>query len=103
MMEVPTQPVPVQQVKATLGGQNCQIGLYQKEQGMFADVNVDGVDVALCVSVLNAVPLVPAAYSGFAGNLFVIDTQGADDPYYTIMGSRFALVYLTAAEYALVN
>lgn len=102
MQEIPLQPVPSQSTKVVLGGQNCQLLVYQKPQGVFVDINADGVDVVVGVIARDAVPLVCREYTGFVGNLLFIDTQGSADPSYGGLGSRFSLVYLTADEYALI-
>lgn len=103
MLQIPTQPVPSQQLQAVLGNQNCQIAIYQKPCGMFVDINSNGVDVSSGILARNAVPLCPFNYNGFVGNLIILDTQGASDPTYSGLGSRFQLVYLTAAELALIQ
>lgn len=100
MQQIALQPVPSQQLQIVLAGQNCQIAVYQKTQGIFVDVNANGADVSTGIIARDAVPLVPTAYLGFVGNLLFTDTQGFDDPNYEGLGSRFQLVYLTAAEYA---
>jgi hypothetical protein len=102
MQTVPLQPVPSQSTKVVLGGQNCQLFIYQKPQGMFVDVNADGVDIVVGVIALDAVPLICREYTGFAGNLIFIDTQGSADPSYEGLGDRWSLVYLTAEENALI-
>ena len=102
MQSVPLQPVPSQSTKVVLGGQNCQILVYQKPQGVFVDINADGVDIVVGIIGRDAVPLVCREYAGFAGNLLFIDSQGSDDPSYAGLGDRFSLVYLTAEEYALI-
>lgn len=102
MQTIPLQAVPSQIVKAVLGGQNCQISVYQKNQGMFVDVGANGAPVVSSILAHNAVPLVCIQYAGFQGNLVFIDTQGTEDPLYTGLGARWNLVYLTAAEAALV-
>ncbi len=103
MQEIPIQPVPSQITKVVLGAQNCQILIYQKPQGMFVDINVNGADVVTGVIARDAVPLVCREYAGFSGNLVFIDTQGNGDPVYEGLGSRYSLVYLTAEEYALIQ
>ncbi len=103
MQEIALQPIPSQSVKVVLSGQACQLFIYQKPQGLFVDVNSDGVDIVSGVICRDAVPLVCREYVGFSGNLLFIDTQGADDPSYAGLGSRFSLLYLTAAEYALIR
>lgn len=102
MQTVPLQPVPSQSTKVVLGGQNCQILIYQKPQGCFIDINADGVDIVVGVIARNAVPLVCREYVGFIGNLLFVDTQGSADPSYEGLGSRWSLVYLTAEENALI-
>jgi len=102
MQNVPLRPVPSQLTKVVLGGQNCQILITQKPQGIFVDINSDGVDVVVGVLAHDADPLICREYVGFVGNLLFIDTQGHDDPIYTGLGSRFTLVYLTADENALI-
>lgn len=102
MQQLAIQAVPSQQIKVVLGGQNCQIAIYQKSQGMFFDLNSNGEDVSIATICRNAVPLNPINYNGFQGNFIFIDTQGSDDPSYDGLGTRFQLIYLTAAEYALI-
>lgn len=102
MQEIPLQATPSQLVKAVLGGQNCQLLIYQKAHGVFVDVNVNGTDVVTGVIARDAVPLVCRDYAGFVGNLLFIDSQGNADPEYSGLGSRFSLVYLTGDEYALI-
>jgi len=97
---IPIQSVPSQQVACVLGNQNCQIAIYQKTQGLFVDLNSNGVDISIGILALNGVALNPYGYSGFLGNLMFIDTQGYDDPTYDGLGGEFQLVYLTPAEYA---
>lgn len=102
MQTVPLQPVPSQSTKVVLGGQNCQILIYQKPQGCFVDINADGVNIVSGIIARDAVPLVCREYTGFIGNLLFIDTQGSNDPSYDSLGSRWSLVYLTAEEYAII-
>lgn len=98
---VPLQAIPSQQVACLLGGQQCQIAVYQKDQGVFFDLAVNGVDFTTATIARNAVWLDPhASYDGLIGNFVFIDTQGLDDPNYSGLGARFQLVYLDAAEYA---
>lgn len=102
MQNIPLQNIPSQLTKVVLGGQNVQIFIYQKDQGVFVDINSDGVDIVVGVIARDAVPLVCREYAGFIGNLLFIDTQGNSDPFYSGLGSRFSLVYLTADEYVLL-
>lgn len=100
MQQIPLQAIPAQAIRVILDAQNCSIAVYQKEQGLFADVAVGGAPVVSSVLARDAVPIVCRGYAGLTGNLLFVDTQGSEDPSYSGLGSRFALVYLTAAEYA---
>lgn len=102
MQNIPMQPIPSQLVKVVLGGQNVQIFIYQKDQGLFVDINSDGVDIVVGVIARDAVPIICREYMGFIGNILFVDTQGSSDPTYSGLGSRFSLVYLTADEYGLI-
>jgi hypothetical protein len=101
--QISTQPVPSQILSVVLEGQNCQIAIYQKDQGLFVDLNANGVDISTAVIAHDVVPLVPTGYLGFSGNLLFTDTQGGSDPTYDGLGSRYQLVYLTPAEVALAQ
>jgi hypothetical protein len=101
MQQIPLQSIPSQIIRCVLDGQNVQLSLYQKDQGLFADVISDGVQVIAGVICLDITPFVCIQYRGFRGNLMFTDTQGNSDPYYTGLSDRYALVYLTEAEYGL--
>lgn len=103
MQEIPLQAAPSQVTRVVLAGQNCQIFIYEKDQGLFIDVNADGVDIVVGVIARDAVPIICREYDIFNGNLMFIDTQDSADPDYTGLGARFALVYLDADENALIQ
>jgi hypothetical protein len=103
MLQVPVQPIASQIVKTILDDQNVQIFLYQKDQGLFCDVNADGTDIVTGVLCMDGVPIVcNAEYMGFSGNLMFVDTQGSEDPSYSNLGTRFVLMYLEASDYAAI-
>lgn len=102
MQSIPLQAIPSQSVKAVLGNQNVQIFLTQRDSGIYADINSNGVDMVTSVICRDAVPIIARDYAGFSGNLLFIDTQSNDDPFYSGLGVRFQLVYFTDIEYALI-
>lgn len=103
MQSIALQPVPSQQLQVVLGGQNCQIAVYLLGEHLFVDLNVNGANISNAVRARDVIPLVPTAYLGFIGNLIFTDTQGTSDPTFDGLGSRYQLVYLTAAENALIQ
>ncbi len=98
MQVVPLQPVPSQTVQTILGSQTCAISVYVKDQCMFFDLAVNGVQVTTATQAKNLVTIVPTSYLGFTGVLLFMDTQGTSDPIYTGLGSRWVLLYLSAAD-----
>ena len=87
------QPLPAQTFEVTLGGQDCEISLQQMATGLFASLNVSGVQVIAGRYCNDRVSLVRYAYLGFSGWLYFVDAQGGNDPSYEGLGSRFILVY----------
>lgn len=100
MLQIPIQPVPSQQLQVVLAGQNCQIAIYLRGTNLYVDLNVNGLDIAIATLAQDVNALNPISYSTFQGQLMFTDTQGTSDPTYDGLGSRYQLVYLTAAEYA---
>jgi len=94
-IRIPLAAVPAQKLSVTLGTQRCLIGIYQKSTGLYFDLSVAGTVIVAGMVCRNRVGLVRAKYLGFSGQLAVVDTQGAQDPDYTGLGSRYQLVYLS--------
>jgi hypothetical protein len=100
MQIVPLNAVASQQLQVTLGGQACQLNLYEKSTGLFMDVLVSGSLIIGGVICLNRTVIVRDAYLGFIGDFAFVDTQGADFPVFTGLGTRFLLCYLTPVDLA---
>lgn len=98
MRKIPLRPEPSQSCSVVLGGQNCQISVYQKEQGLFLDLMVNHAPIAMAVVCRDRVRLVREEYSTFVGDLVFVDSFGLSDPNYKGLGSRFILAYLEATE-----
>ena len=97
-MVIPLQAVPSQAVTVSLGGQNCQVSVYQKSTGLYCDVYLNNALVLAGVICLDRVKIVRDAYHGLIGNLSFVDQQGVNDPEYTALGSRYLLYYLEASD-----
>jgi hypothetical protein len=103
MIIVPTQPVPNQELRISLNGQECLISLRQKTQGLFFDLSVGGEQVVTSVIGRDIAPLVCREYAGFSGNFIFLDMTGDDDPNSRELGSRWLLIYLNSEEYELFS
>jgi|SRR5579859_7284934 len=100
MLVIPTQAVPNQEFTVTLGDQLSQININQNLYSMTLSLLVNNSLIIGGVVCENLNRIVRDAYLGFEGDLCFLDTQGQSDPYYTGLGTRFQLIYLTAADIA---
>ena len=98
MLQISLQPIPSQVIRVVLGGQNCQLFVYQKNQGLFVDVAVNNTNIDCASLAYDMTPLVSRNYEGFDGNLFFVDTLGNLNPDYTGLGTRYLLLYATEGE-----
>jgi len=90
---IPVNSIASQSFNVQLGTQNCVINLYQKNTGLFFDLNLNGTQIVNSMICLNLVGLVRESYLGFTGQLFFFDTSGQTDPVYTGLNSKYLLVY----------
>ena len=90
---IPVNSIASQSFNVQLGIQNCVINLYQKNTGLFFDLNLNGTQIVNSMICLNLVGLVRESYLGFTGQLFFFDTSGQTDPVYTGLNSKYLLVY----------
>lgn len=88
---------PAQTLVTQLGGKSVGITLAQKATGLFADVSMNGLPVVAGVLARDAVPLINGAHLGFPGDLALFDMQGNADPDFGGLGSRFRLMWASAA------
>lgn len=98
MLEIPLDPVPFQDLSVQLGGQNCQISVYELTTGLFLDLSVDNTPIVTGVLCNDRCRIVREAYLGFIGDLSFIDTQGTDAPQSTGLGDRWQLLYLEPSD-----
>lgn len=101
MIAIPLQAVPAQTFSVSLGGQQCQLSLYQKGSYFFMDVLLNDIAILTARMVLNSVWIVRYAYLGLVGDFVMFDTMGSNDsPTYDGLGARYQLYYLTPDEIA---
>jgi hypothetical protein len=115
MKQLQINAVPSQTFIAVLGGQSCQIAIYQKQPivdeygvaaGLFLDLIVNGVPIVTAVRMLDRTRLLlDRTYLGVVGDFMFLDVQGTgpptfsgSPPYYTGLGSQFLLLYLEASD-----
>lgn len=99
MQKIPILETPAQTFSVTLGGQPCDIALYQKSTGLYMDLSVSGSKVLVGVICENLNRIVRNTYLKFNGDLMFQDLQGTSDPYYGGgLGTRFLLCYIEATD-----
>jgi hypothetical protein len=99
MQTVPLSAVPTQRMAITLENQPCSIELRQNGGTLYFSLWVNDTAIVLSHTCRDrSLLLIGLAYTGFAGNFLFIDSAGETDPYWTGLGDRYQLVYLTAAE-----
>ncbi|ASW06309.1 phage baseplate plug family protein [Rhizobium sp. 11515TR] len=98
MLIVPLQAVPNQTVTVTLNDQVTQINVYQTYNGLFIDVYLENDLIIGGVICENQNRIIRSAYLGYSGDFAFIDMQGANDPDYTGLGTRYFLAYLSETE-----
>jgi len=105
---IPMQPIPAQNILTTLDdGQLVLLKIYTRRYGMFIDISVNGVLEIGAVICENLNRIIRNQYLNdavsFGGDFVFNDTQGTSDPVYTGLGTRYQLIYLTAAELAAIG
>ena len=93
IQQINIQSTPSQTFQVTLDSQSVQINLYQKNQGLFVDIGLNGTIISSGIIAENLNYLMPFGYVGFLGNLMFVDTTGNNDPYWEDFGTRFYLIY----------
>ena len=92
-LSIPLKAVASQTLTVTLANQPCRIRVYTLSTGLYFDLYVADVPIALSVICQDRTLLVREAYSAFAGDLFFVDQFGTSDPTYDQLGVRYLLVY----------
>ena len=90
--------VPSQKLQVVLEDQDVELSILQRGEHVYADITGNGVVLrqgALCI---DRVPILQPGTTDFSGNLVFVDLWGTSDPQWQEYGSRFVLLYYTAAE-----
>jgi hypothetical protein len=99
MLLVPLQAVPSQSIKTVLDNQIVELNIYQLRYGMFMNVTVNTTLEIGAVVCQNLNRIIRSEYlnmdAGFSGDFVFQDTQGTSDPYFTGLGTRYQLIYLS--------
>lgn len=101
MVTIPLSATPSQIVRTIVADQNTTLIIYDKNGRLYADVSFNGQQLVAAALCHDIDPILCRDYLAFSGNFIFVDTLGNSDPTWDALGSRYQLLYLTAAEYAL--
>jgi hypothetical protein len=68
--------------------------------GLFLDLLVSNNQIVAGVICRNLVRIVRNLYLGFQGDLVFFDNEGATDPVFSGLGTRYSLIYLEVTDLA---
>ncbi len=91
--EIPLKAQPRQSISIVLGDQPCVISLRSLGGNMLLTLSLNGAIICENTLITNRAPIIKAAYTGFVGELVMIDTQGDEPPEYDGLGTRWRLLY----------
>ena len=91
--QIPLHKVPNQSVSCVLSEQPCVIVIRLLGENLYLSLSQDGVPICQNVLLVDRSAIVRAAYTGFIGDLIVIDRYGEANPDWRQWGERFLLLY----------
>jgi len=99
VLRIPLQAVPNQTLGVTLARQTVNIALRQNGGSLYFDLALGDESIVITRICRDRQRLLlDAEYKGFQGEFIFVDTQGVDDPVWTGLDQRFALLYLAVGE-----
>ncbi|EPF2606912.1 phage baseplate plug family protein [Yersinia enterocolitica] len=98
MRTVSIEPLKSQSISVSLGGQQCEIRLIQRESFMYMDLTSNSIPLIQGVPCLYGNKMVGYKYLGFIGDFVFIDNAGRSDPEWSGIGSRFYLYYIEESD-----
>jgi len=93
VLVIPIIATPSQKLSVVLAGQNCQINIYQKSTGLFADLFVNNAAIFTTKLCRDRLSMTGKQYFGFIGDLYFKDLMGANDPDFSGLGQRYILCH----------
>lgn len=92
--QISLNAVAAQTLKINLSGNIVQITLRQLASGLYADFVLNGTTIICGLLCQDRTWLIRYAYLGMPGDFIFVDTQGASDPTYGGLNSRYLLIYV---------
>lgn len=97
--KIPLIAVSNQQLNCSLGGQNCTLNLYQRDDYLYLDLAIQSEWIRRGAICIPYTPLITGSTS-FKGQIYCMDSISPVDaqqiPHYSKLGTRFNFFYVTA-------
>ena len=90
---IPLQQRPNQSLTCVLADQSCVITIMMLGTSLYLSLSKDNTPICKNVLLVDRSAIVRAAYTGFIGDLIVIDKRGQESPVYTGWNDRWVLLY----------
>ena len=91
--EIPLTKDVNQEFQIILNGQNCTIGVFQKDETVFVNLWVNSKPIFLGISALDRVGIKLSDYMDFLGQLWFEDKNGTQNPNFNGFGDRYSFYY----------
>lgn len=100
MLIIPTAAVASQVLTTQPADQQLTLSIYQTTTGLYLDLAVGSAVTPVLYGMFcrDRVRLVRDTYWGITGDLMWVDLQGASDPSYEGLGTRWVLFWLSADD-----
>lgn len=92
-VQIPLRKIPNQSLSCVLAGQSCIITIRMLGKDLYLSLSKDGIPICQNVLLVDRSAIVRAAYTGFVGDLIVVDKAGQESPQYTGWNDRWLLLY----------
>lgn len=105
MQQIPLSQLPAQTFNVVLGGQNCTIALYWRQERLYLDLSVGAIAICQGAICQNRANVLQSKTKDFSGTLHFFDLEGDRPPHWQGLhtgaadsAGRWILVYLEANE-----
>ena len=92
-LQIPLRQIPNQSLACVLSGQSCVITIRMLGENLYLSLSKDGAPICQNVLLVDRSAIVRAPYTGFVGDLIVVDKAGQEHPQYDGWNDLGVLLY----------